>query len=143
MSDDEKVKAEEAEAEKACEEKVKRGYFDSECRLEVFPGMVEYPGYFELPYPFLDRHTQVWWELAISPVKKLSEFDFAFYDGEWQAAIKLISDFGAWEIEGVPVGDLTTDGVPAIVKAWVMQEASLYISSFLPFRLRLKMSAIM
>ena len=135
MSDDEKVEP--------CEEKVKNGHFDSECRLDLFPGLVDYPGYFTLPNPFLDRHTHVWWELAISPVKKLSEFDFAFYDGEWQAAIKLIADFGEWEVEGVPIGDLATDGVPAIVKAWVMQEASLYIGNFLPFRLRLKMSAIM
>ena len=134
MSDDEKVEP--------CEDKASKGHFESECRIELYPGMVDYPGYFELPYPFLDRHTRVWWEVAINPLKKLSDFDWAFYDGEWKAAVKLIREHGKWEIEGVPVGDLTTDGVPAIVKAWVMQEASLYITGFLPFRLRLKMSAI-
>ena len=135
MSDDENVEP--------CEEEAKKGLFHSNCRLELYPAMVDYPGYFTLPYPFLDRHTRIWWELAITPVKKLSDFDFAFYDGEWKAAVKLIREHGEWEIEGVPVGDLETDNVPAIVKAWVMQEASLYISGFLPFRLRLKMSATM
>ena len=135
MSDDEQVEP--------CEEKVSKGHFDSTCRLEQFPALVDYPGYFTLPSPFLDRHTKVWWEIAINPLKKLSEFDFAFYDGEWQAAIKLILEFGEWEVEGVPVGDLTTDSVPAIVKSWVMQEASTYIYPFLPFNIRRKILGIM
>jgi hypothetical protein len=135
MSDDEKVEP--------CEDNAKKGYFDSGCRLELFPALVDYPGHFTLPNPFLDRHTKVWWEIAINPLKKLSEFDFAFYDGEWQAAIKLNLEYGEWDIEGVPVGDLTTDSVPAIVKAWVMQEASSYIYPFLPFNIRRKILGIM
>ena len=135
MSDDEKVKVKEAEAEKKRAELAKLGHF--ECAL------CDYPGYFKLPNPFLDRHMKIWWEVAVNPLKKLSEFDWAFYDGEWQAAVELIRDFGEWEIEGVPAGDLTTDGVPAIVKAWVMQEANAYIYPFLPYNIRRKMLGIM
>ena len=135
MSDDEQVTA--------CEDEAAKGHFDSSCRLELYPTMVDYPGYFELPYPFLDRHTRVWWEIAINPLDKRSDNDWAFYSGEWLAAVKLIKDYGDWAIDSVPIGILDTDEVPAIVKSWVMWEASKYISGFLPPRLRLKISAIM
>ena len=132
MSDDENVEL--------CEN---CGCFKSEDRLEQFPALVDYPGCFTLPDPFLDRHMKVWWEVAINPLKKLSEFDFAFYDGEWRAAVKLIKDYGKWDVEGVPIGDLDTDGVPSIVKSWVMQEASSYIYPFLPYNIKRKMLGIM
>ena len=144
MSKKEQTEAEKAEEqEQLRKELADKGQFDSGYRLELYPALVDYPGHFKLPHPFLDRHTRVWWEVAINPLKKLSEFDFEFYDGEWQAAVKLISDHGEWAVDGVPVGDLETDSIPAIVKAWVMQEASLYIYPFLPYKIRLKVSGLM
>ena len=98
----------------------------------------EYPGSFGLPAPFLERHMRVWWAKAITPLKGVSTLDYAFYDGEWQAAIDLIQQFGEWNIDGVAVGDLSSDGVPMAVKSWVMQEVSEYVYPFLPPKLRLK-----
>jgi hypothetical protein len=102
----------------------KPGHFDSE--------LEDYPGYFELPHPFLDRHMQLWWKHAIEPLKGLSRLDFEFYDAEWLAAVKLITEYGTWAVKAVPTGDLSSDSVPSAVKAWVMQKTSEYIYPFLP-----------
>ena len=94
--------------------------------LEAFPGS------FSLPDPFLDRHMRVWWETAIPAQKDHTRFDWERHEGEWKAAVKLIVEFGAWSVEGVPVGDLTSDGVPSPVKSWVMGQVSKYIAPFVP-----------
>ena len=112
----------------------KPGYFESE--------IDDYPGSFTLPHPFLERHMRAWWEKAITPLKGLNTLDYAFYDGEWQAAVELINQFGKWNVDGVAVGDLDTDGVPMVVKSWVMQEVSDYVYPFLPPKLRLKVYGI-
>jgi hypothetical protein len=110
------------------------GHFDSE--------LDDYPGYFELPHPFLDRHMRVWWKHAIEDVKGLGSLDFELYDGEWKGLVALVERHGKWAVEGVPVGDLASDGVPMVVKSWAMQEADNYIYPFLPLRIRLKLSGI-
>ena len=124
MSDDEKAeeaKREEAERKKAA----KRGHFIS--TLE------DYPGFFELPHPFLDRHMKLWWKSAIDPLNTLTPLDFDFYDGEWTAAVSLIQKYGEWAVENVSEGDLESDeAMPSVVKAWVMRQASSYIYPFLP-----------
>ena len=102
----------------------------------------DYPGSFSLPEPFLDRHMKAWWGKAITPLKGVSTLDYAFYDGEWQAAVELITQHGAWSVEGVAPGDLLTDSVPMVVKSWVMKEVSDYVYPFLPPKLLLKMSGI-
>lgn len=102
----------------------------------------QYPGSFSLPDPFLDRHMRVWWEKAITPLKKLSTVDFEYYDGEWQAAVDLITQFGAWDVEGMPIGDLTSDSVPMSVKNWVMQEAANHIYPFLPLGVKRRLLGI-
>ena len=114
------------------------GHYDSKGR----DGLEDYPGYFELPHPFLDRHIKLWWKEAIEPLNGLSRLDYAFYDGEWDAAVKLIRDHGKWEVDAVPIGDLESDGVPSIVKSWVMKEAADYIYPFLPPRMLLAVSGI-
>ena len=111
----------------------KPGHFESE--------LDDYPGFFELPHPFLDRHMKLWWKEAIEPLKGVTRLDYAFYDGEWNAAIKLIREHGKWSIDGVPIGDLESDGVPSVVKAWV-KEAAEYIYPFLPPRMLLAVSGI-
>lgn len=98
----------------------------------------DYPGTFSLPDPFLDRHMRVWWEKAIKPLKGLSQLDYEYYDGEWQAAVELIEKFGAWAVEDVPIGDLGSDAVPMSVKAWVMGVTSDHILPFLPPRIKLR-----
>lgn len=112
----------------------KPGHFDS--------NLDDYPGFFELPHPFLDRHMKLWWKEAIEPLKGLTRLDYAFYDGEWSAVVALIQGHGKWEIEGIPVGDLESDSVPSIVKAWVTKEASEYISRFLSPRMSLAIAGI-
>lgn len=92
----------------------------------------DYPGSFGLPDPFLAKHVKAWWSLAVEPLKGVSRFDFEFYDGEWKAVVELIQKWGAWNVEGVPPGDLLTDDVPAAVQSWVMKEADGYIYPFLP-----------
>ncbi len=112
------------------------GHFKSE--------LDDYPGFIELPHPFLDRHMRVWWEHAIQGVKNLTGMDFDLYDGEWKAIVALLDGgHGKWAIEGVPQGDLLTDGMPSAVKSWAMQETSKYIVPFLPSRIRLKMLGIL
>jgi hypothetical protein len=106
----------------------KPGHFESE--------LEDYPGYFELPHPFLDRHMKLWWLHAMEPLKGLGRLDFDFYDADWKAAVELITQYGTWSIKAVPVGDLKSDGVPSAVKAWVMQQASEYIYPFLPLKMR-------
>ncbi len=133
MSDDEKAIAEQAEADRL--EESRRGHFESV--------LEDYPGYFELPFPFLDRHMKVWWEMAITPLGKLTDLDFERYDGEWKAAVKLIKEFGKWAIDGVPEGDLDTDNIPSEVKQWVMLAGSLYIFPKLPISIQRKLFATM
>ena len=128
MSEDEKAKAERAEAERV--EAARRGHFESV--------LEDYPGYFELPFPFLDRHMKVWWKLAISPVETLSEYEYAYYTCDWNEAVELITKYGKWTVDGVPEGDLDTDNVPSDVKSWVMMAASLYIVPKLPISLQRK-----
>ncbi len=137
MSDDEKAIAEQAEVEQleAKQEAARRGHFES--ILE------DYPGYFELPFPFLDRHMKVWWEMAITPLGSLTDLDFERYDGEWKAAVELIKKFGKWAIDSVPEGDLDTDNVPSDVKAWVMLAGSLYIFPKLPRSIQRKLFGTM
>ena len=101
-------------------------YKEFESSLDGFPGS------FSLPDPFLDRHVKAWWALAIAPLKGLSRFDYEFYDGEWAAAVELITKFGQWAVDDVPVGDLSTDSVPAAVKTWVTREVDGYVYPFLP-----------
>jgi hypothetical protein len=117
------------------DEKVQPGHFES--------SLEDYQGYFELPHPFLERHMKAWWEVAITPLKNLTQLDYEFYDGEYRGAVKLIAQHGKWAVDALPVGDLDTDSVPSEVKAWIMQEASAYIYPFLPPSIRLKMSGIM
>ena len=105
--------------------------FDSE--LEDFPGS------FSLPDPFLDRHMKVWWETAIPPQRDHTRFDWEQHDGEWKACIQLVTEFGKWNVDNVPVGDLTSDGVPSAVKAWVMGAVSAYIAPFVPRSLLLQL----
>lgn len=97
-----------------------------------------YPGSFELPEPFLERHLKVWWKKAIEPLSGRGKYDYEFYDPEWDGIVSLITGFGKWDVENVPVGDLQTDGVPMAVKVWVMEVSSAYIYPFLPPRAKLK-----
>ena len=129
MSEKEKAIAEKVEADRV--EAARHGHFESV--------LEDYPGYFELPNPFLDRHMKVWWTMAITPLGPLTDLDFEFYDGEWKAAVELITKFGKWAVDGVPEGDLDSDNVPSDVKAWVMLVGSLYIFPKLPIRIQRKM----
>ncbi len=133
MSDDEKAIAEQAEVDEleAKQEAARRGHF--EIVLD------DYPGYFELPFPFLDRHMKVWWKLAIDPRDQWTPLDFAYHHCEYEAAVKLIKEFGKWAIDGVPAGDLDSDNMPSDVKAWVMLAGSLYIFPKLPISVQRKM----
>jgi hypothetical protein len=102
----------------------------------------DFPGSFSIPDPMLDRHMRVWWEEAVVKVKGVPENEYEFYDAEWKAAIALINGFGAWNVEGVPPGDLLTDGVPIAVKAWVKDEVDAYLLPFLPLRLKRRLLGI-
>ena len=102
----------------------KPGYFESE--------IDEYPGYFSLPHPFLDRHMRAWWDAAFEQKKGMVELDYDYAECEWKAVAKLIREFGEWKIEGIPAGDLDGGGMVMDVKKWVMLEADNYIYPFLP-----------
>lgn len=117
-------------------------------QAEKRPGRFEsslddYPGYFELPHPFLERHMRAWWQEAIDPLKNLTHLDFEYYNGEYKAAVRLIREFGVWVVDNVALGDLDTDGAPSEVKAWIMAEAAEYIYPFLPHSIRRKLLGIM
>lgn len=75
---------------------------------------------------------RAWWEVAVKPLKGMSEGDYEFYNAEWQGAVELIMYYGEWSVEGVPVGDLGTDSVPMAVIAWVTKEVDEYVYPFLP-----------
>jgi hypothetical protein len=128
MSENEQTEAEKVEADRL--EASRRGHFESV--------LEDYPGYFELPFPFLDRHMKVWWTLAIDPLKSLTPLDFEYYDGEWKAAVALIKKSGKWAVDGVSKDDLDSDNVPSDVKAWVMLVGSLYIYPKLPISVQRK-----
>ena len=99
---------------------------------EFISELDDFPGSFSLPDPFLDRHMRVWWQTAIPAHRDHTRFDWEQHEGEWKADVQLITEFGKWNLDGVPVGDLTSDGVPSIVKAWVMREMSIFILPFVP-----------
>ena len=102
----------------------KPGYFESE--------IDGYPGSFTLPHPFLDRHMREWWDAAFKKRKGTDVVDYEYAEFEWEAYVALITKYGSWDVEGVPVGDLDGGGMPMVVKAWVVQEASTYIIPFVP-----------
>ncbi len=79
MSDDEQ--------EKPCEN---CGCFKSEDRLEQFPALVDYPGCFTLPDPFLDRHMREWWAAAFLQRKGIDVLDYDYAECEWKAVVALI-----------------------------------------------------
>lgn len=101
-----------------------------------------HPGSFEVPDDLTGRHIREWWKFAIEPAKGLDPFDYEFYNGDWLGAAHLIKNFGKWDMQSVPLGDLGTDEAPAAVKAWVTEKVSDYIAPFLPRSIRLKMSGI-
>ena len=103
-----------------------KGIFESE-----LPG---YPGSFTMPHPFLDRHMRCWWDNAfiLRKEEELDATDYDYAECEWKAYVALITKYGKWNIEAVPVGDLASDGMPMIVKVWVIQEASTYVGFFVP-----------
>lgn len=105
----------------------KPGYFVSE--------LDEYPGWFQLPHPFLNRHIKVWWDIAVKPTKTLDRFDLEMYRGDYDAAVRLIRDYGEWHVDGVTLADLEGEDVPAAVFKWVSDAASGYIFPFLPFNM--------
>ena len=133
MSDDEKAIAEQAKVEQleAKQEAARRGHFESV--------LEDYPGYFELPFPFLDRHMKVWWKLAVKPREQGNPLAFEYYHGEYEGIVKLIKEFGEWAVDSVPEGDLDSDNVPSEVKAWVVLAGSLYIFPKLPRSIQRKM----
>jgi len=103
-----------------------------ECSLEG------YGGFFELPYPFLDRHMRTWWKVAMEDDEREGAYAYSTHDREWLASVELIERFGKWAVDGVPVGDLKSDGVPMAVKVWVTKEVDGYVFPFLmPSMLRL------
>jgi hypothetical protein len=85
---------------------------------------------------------RVWWSKAIADTQGKTAAEFELYDAEWIAAVELITQFGAWNVDGVPVGDLLTDGVPMVVKTWVAEEVDEYVYPFLPARIKLRMRGI-
>ena len=101
-----------------------KGIFESEVPV--------YPGSFTLPQPFLDRHMRIWWDGAFEQRKELDTLDYDYAECEWRAYVALIREFGAWNIDGVPKGDLDGGGMPMAVKAWVTLEASNYVIPFVP-----------
>ena len=103
----------------------------------------DYPGSFSLPEPFLERHMRAWWEVAIKPLEGMSELAYERYDAEWQGTVKLIREFGKWDIEAVSIGDLDSDAIPMEIKAWVNQDASLYVFPFLPLAIKRKMLGVL
>jgi hypothetical protein len=101
-----------------------KGIFESE-----LPG---YPGSFTLPHPFLDRHMREWWDAAFEQRKGIDVLDYDYAECEWKAYVALITKYGKWDVEDVPVGDLGGGGMPMVVKSWVTKEASEYVGFFLP-----------
>ena len=121
MSEDKPTAKEKARAAKKL-----KGIFESE--------IDGYPGSFTMPHPFLDRHMRCWWDNAFILRKKqeLEAIDYDYAECEWKAYVALITKYGKWNIENVPVGDLDSDGMPMVVKVWVTKEASDYVVPFVP-----------
>ena len=122
MSEDKKPTAK----EKAREANKLKGIFESE-----LPG---YPGSFTLPSPFLDRHMRCWWDNAfiLRKEQELEATDYDYAECEWKAYVALITQHGKWDIEGVPIGELDSGGMPMAVKSWVTGEALGYVIPFVP-----------
>lgn len=101
--------------------------------MREFESKIEkFPGSFSLPEPLLEAHMRAWWEVAVEPLKNNTRLDWEFYQGEWRGCVRLITEFGKWDVDGVAIGDLSTELVPAAVKAWVQLEVSRYIFPFFP-----------
>lgn len=110
--------------QKRFKEQRERGYFESEFDA--------YPGHFQLPHPFLDRHMRAWWDSVFEQRKGIDVLDYDYAEFEWSAYVLLIREHGVWEIENVPIGDIDSGGMPMVVKVWVIQEASNYLVPFWP-----------
>ena len=93
-------------------------------------------GYIQFPHPFMVRHMRVWWETAVSAVAEKTRVDWTVTEAEWSAARTLILDYGQWAIDGISVGDVRDDNLPAALLTFVVEKADEYITPFLPSAMR-------
>ena len=112
----------------------KPGFFTSE--IDAHPGTIQFP------YPLMLEHFREWWKLAVEGAKGTSVLDYAFYQGEWDAAKKLLIEYGEWRIDGLSMNDVLGDRVPQEVVNWVVGCADLYVTDFLPPKARRRLSAL-
>jgi len=108
-----------AKAQTRQSEDKRPGYYESDVE--------GYPGHIQFPYPLILPQFKAWWKVAIEPLKTLSKLDFEHFDAEWQGAKVLLTEFGEWAVEGVPVGEAKEDRVPLEVMSWVVDCADDYI----------------
>lgn len=88
----------------------------------------EYPGFIQLPYPFMGRHYKAWMKatravLDAAPEEIESLPTFA----EWAGATVLVEKF---QLEGLSNATLRGDGddVPMIVQQWIKTAIASYLA---------------
>lgn len=87
-----------------------------------------YPGYIQLPYPFMGRHYKLWLRASRSHAKDAEDdIDKLPAFGEWAGAVALILK---WAIEGVPEQDVSQSGdnVPVELQVWVRETIGEYLA---------------
>lgn len=88
----------------------------------------DYPGYIQLPYPFMGRHYKAWLKETRKVMDgKPEEVDSLPAFAEWAGAIALVEKFA---IEGISSADFTRDGdnVPMIVQQWIKTAIACYLA---------------
>lgn len=93
-----------------------------------YPSPLEkYPGYVQFPPVLMYAHFKLWWQKVLEPLKDVARLDFKGIDLEWEGARDLLLEYGEWQIQGVPVGEVKANHVPLEVVNFVRQAADHYL----------------
>lgn len=88
-----------------------------------------YPGFIELPFPFMGRHYKAWLKAtrAVMNNSKADEVDSLPAFAEWAGAVALVTKFA---IEGLSASEFTVDGdnIPMIVQQWIKTAIASYLA---------------
>jgi hypothetical protein len=101
-----------------------------------------YPGYVQLPYPFMLDHLKAYWEVAIKPLADLRPIDWGYWQGPLDGVILLIADYGEWAIKGVAFGDVKEGKIPLEVSQLLLTIGRDYITPQLDPKLQQVVSTV-
>ena len=88
----------------------------------------KYPGFVQLPDPMMLHHFKAYWEIAVKPLGDLRPIDWDYWQFPLDGVIMLILQFGEWEIEGIPQGEVEAGNIPLEVAEWLLTIGRDYIT---------------